>query len=72
MGFARTLRTVSEKQLMVAAEAKIARKYGTTPPLPPKGIDGRASSGSSAAAPSSPRQWIAASTGRRLAIVISA
>jgi len=39
MGFARTLRVVSEKHLMVAAEAKVARKYGTTPPRPPKGID---------------------------------
>lgn len=24
---------------MVAAEAKVARKYATTPPRPPKGVD---------------------------------
>jgi hypothetical protein len=39
MGFARRVRVVSEKHLMTAAEAKLARKYGTTPPLPPKGFD---------------------------------
>lgn len=38
MGFARRLRLISERQLMIAAEAKVARKYGATPPLPPTGF----------------------------------
>lgn len=39
MGFARRLRVISEKHLMTAAERKLARKYGTRPPIPPKGLD---------------------------------
>ena len=35
MGFARRLRAVSERQLMIAAERDVAARYGATPPLPP-------------------------------------
>ena len=35
--FARKLREVSERQLMTAAQREIARRYGTTPPLRPRG-----------------------------------
>ena len=39
MGFARRLREVSERQLMVAAQRDVAGRYGTNPPLPPRGVD---------------------------------
>jgi hypothetical protein len=39
VGFARRLREVSERQLMVAAQRDVAGRYGTTPPLPPRGVD---------------------------------
>jgi hypothetical protein len=35
--FARKLREVSERQLMTAAQRDVARRHGTTPPLPPSG-----------------------------------
>ena len=39
MTFARWLRAVSERQLMVAAQREIAAQYGTPPPSPPRGLD---------------------------------
>jgi hypothetical protein len=39
MGFTRQVRVISERQLMTAAERKIATRYGTLPPLEPRGID---------------------------------
>ena len=39
MGFARQLRAVSERQLMIAAEREVAGRYGSTAPLPPRGVD---------------------------------
>ena len=39
MGFARRLRAVSERQLMVAAQRDVAARYGTTPPPAPRGVD---------------------------------
>ena len=39
MGFARRLREVSERHLMVAAQRDVAGRYGTNPPLPPRGVD---------------------------------
>jgi hypothetical protein len=39
VGFARRLREVSEQQLMVAAQRDVAGRYGTNPPLPPRGVD---------------------------------
>jgi hypothetical protein len=37
--FARWLRETSEQQLMIAAQRKMARRYGAPPPSPPHGID---------------------------------
>ncbi|MET0740187.1 MAG: hypothetical protein ABWZ26_01375 [Candidatus Nanopelagicales bacterium] len=39
MGFTRKVRVVSERQLMTAAERRIATRYGTLPPSKPKGVD---------------------------------
>jgi hypothetical protein len=39
MAFVRWLRAVSERQLLVAAQREVADRYGTTPPLPPHGVD---------------------------------
>ena len=39
MSFARRLREVSERQLMTAAQRDVAGRYGTLPPLPPRGVD---------------------------------
>jgi hypothetical protein len=37
--FARWLRTISEQQLMVAAERKMAAKYGLPEPPRPRGVN---------------------------------
>jgi hypothetical protein len=37
--FARRLRVVSEHQLMIAAQREVAGRHGSTPPLPPRGVD---------------------------------
>jgi hypothetical protein len=39
VSFARRLRAVSERQLMVAAQREVAGRHGTVPPLPPRGVD---------------------------------
>lgn len=39
MAFARWVRAVSEKQLMTAAQTKVAKRYGLAPPPRPKGGD---------------------------------
>jgi len=39
MSFARWLRATSEHYLMIAAEEKVARRYGVTPPPRPRGLD---------------------------------
>lgn len=39
MAFARWVRSVSEKQLLTAAQAEVAKRYGVTPPPRPAGID---------------------------------
>ena len=39
MSFARWLRATSEHYLMVAAQQKIAAKYGVTPPRRPRGTE---------------------------------
>jgi len=37
VSFSRWLRATSERYLMIAAQEKIAAKYGVTPPRPPRG-----------------------------------
>lgn len=39
MAVTRWLRSVSERQLMTAAQTVVARRYGVTPPPPPTGSD---------------------------------
>jgi hypothetical protein len=39
VSFSRWLRATSERHLMIAAQEKIAAKYGVTPPPPPRGRD---------------------------------
>ncbi len=39
VSFARWLRATSEHYLMVAAQQKMAAKYGVTPPPPPRGAE---------------------------------
>jgi hypothetical protein len=39
VSFARRLRKVSERQLMVAAQRDVCGRYGTAPPPPPRGVD---------------------------------
>jgi hypothetical protein len=39
VSFARRLREVSEHQLLIAAQRNVAARYGTAPPLPPRGAD---------------------------------
>ena len=39
MAFSRWLRSTSERYLMIAAQEKIAVKYGTPPPRRPRGAD---------------------------------
>ena len=38
-GFARWLRAVSEEQLLVVAQRRVAQRYGVPPPPPPRGVD---------------------------------
>jgi len=37
--FTRWVRSVSEEQLVIAAQAKMAARYGVTPPPAPHGVD---------------------------------
>lgn len=37
--FARWVRAVSEQQLLLVAQRDVARRYGVTPPPPPRGVD---------------------------------
>jgi hypothetical protein len=39
MAFSRWLRATSERYLMVAAQRKLAAKYGVPPPRPPRGAE---------------------------------
>jgi hypothetical protein len=39
MAFSRWLRATSERHLMIAAQHKLAAKYGIPPPRPPRGAD---------------------------------
>jgi hypothetical protein len=39
MAFSRWLRATSEHYLMIAAQRKLAAKYGVTPPRPPRGAE---------------------------------
>jgi hypothetical protein len=39
VSFARRLRELSEKQLMIAAQRNVAARYGTPPPPPPRGAE---------------------------------
>jgi hypothetical protein len=39
MSFSQWVRKTSEHYLKIEASAKIARKLGTTPPLPPRGME---------------------------------
>ena len=38
-GFARWLRSVSEEQLLIAAQRKVGSRYGAPPPRKPRGKD---------------------------------
>jgi hypothetical protein len=39
MAFTRWVRSVSEQQLLTAAQTVVARRYGVTPPPRPTGVD---------------------------------
>jgi hypothetical protein len=39
VAFSRWLRATSERYLMIAAQQRLAAKYGIPPPRPPRGID---------------------------------
>ena len=39
MAFTRRVRSVSEKHLLTAAQAVVAKRYGVAPPARPAGID---------------------------------
>jgi hypothetical protein len=39
VAFSRWLRATSERYLMIAAQQRLAAKYGVPPPRPPHGID---------------------------------